>query len=340
MPAGTATKEWTTFVVRIASAMTAGTKWRCIATSNIGAGITNFLEIFRSAGGVYNFVLADNGDAALATGATGLTMATNYTCKLTIDVSGANRIVTLYLWNGSAWVSEVTFTDVGVAGGFVATFGQVRAKGVAGSGAAFYINNIYTTQNLGSYENTDPISPVYLLGLKPVAVGTYDEWPGNAADVDDVPDNDGVTTTDECGTGTAAERQTYAMLLQTANIPAGQEIACVAIYQTSALVAGSLGASDAIFKLGASDTFDSLVGQPSLVTYIFPLLSVAEQSPAGGAWAVSDMGNTGANANVELGHRRQAAASDPRNVRLTMLAGYVAYRAAAAVKPFIQGYVL
>jgi len=335
-PAGTPTIGWLTFLVRMSGDMTAGTNWTFTTIPTIAVDRASSLRIARTAGGVYNFTLCDSAGTVLATGSTGLAKATTYTCKLTLDESGAtNRAVTLYLWNGSAWVSEATYTGGGKGSAFYdMTFGTVRAKGVAGCGTSFYISDIYCNDNSGSYENTDPASPTYLLGYTPNAVGTYDEWPGNAADVDDSPDNDGDTTSDECGTGTAVERQTYAMRLQNANIPADQEIACVAMLSTMKMVAGAYAnVGDAIFKLGASDTFDSQIWGGAWPTYATPTQNIQEQSPAGGDWAVSDMGTTAANANVELGIRRQAQASDPMNVRLTMLAGYVAYRTAAAAPP-------
>ena len=313
------TVGWPIFLVYIYQAMNTTTAWNCMRTSNQATNRPGTITISRSAGGVYNFNIADGDGTVKATGSTALSISTLYTCKVLVDDSGANRIMTLYLWDGSAWVQEVTYTGGGVgATPFPVGFGHSRTKGSAASGGIFYVGNIYVPTNNGSQENTDPTKPRYGLGMFAMTgASTYDEWPGNYADVDDAPTNDADTTYDESGTGTGLERQTYMMSNPT--IPASSDIVFVSSHSAARVVSGTGGAYNAIFTDGASDAFGQdetgLGGSYSQVSY------GRELAPDGTAWGATSL------AALQLGWRRQAAASDPRNLRLTAIHGLVWYKA-------------
>jgi hypothetical protein len=313
----TPTIGWPMFIFRIMTHMGNSTSIYLMRTQNQAANRPGIITLTRSAGGVYNLNIADLGGVVLATGATSLAFATGYTVKAVIDDSGANRAFTVYLWNGSAWVQEVTYTGGGVgATPFPLGFGHNRAKGAAASGGIFYVGNIYVPVNNGTEENSDPTKPRYLKGGAIDGVGHLDEWPGAAADVDDAATNDGDTTYDESGVGTGLERQTYTV--GDPSIPAGQDVVHVSSHSAVRLSAGTASDCNAIFSDGTND----VTGQTEAAIGIsYAQLSYGRTlAPDGGALSATTV------ANLEVGWQRVADASDPMNLRLSCIHSLVAYK--------------
>src|SRR3972149_678702 len=208
----------------IVTAMPASKSWRLLGWQSGGSSVGSAIRIVTDGSANHRLEIVDGANLNLATGTTVLsTSATRSIMLVMCDDTGSGRIMTVWLWNGTAWAQECTHTAL-VTGGQnrVSGFGIDRGKGNPGSGGVFEVGNFYVTDNTGTRENGMPADPRYLLEMNPNGNGTYGDFDAGAPsylDVDESPANDGDTTYDGSGTVNALKQQTYAMTDPT--IPAG-----------------------------------------------------------------------------------------------------------------------
>jgi hypothetical protein len=149
---------------------------------------------------------------------------------------------------------------------------------------------------------------------KPISQGTYNEWPGDWSNWDDVP-NDGDTTYNETGAGAGLKRQTSG-LTAVANIPlvATDVIQGVAAKAVAKVTAGTTGQCSVLVRdNGADYTTDFTVTTSYQATYD----RVDAVMPNGGAaWTQARL------AAFQAGMQR---ATGDRNLRATGMYAMVGY---------------
>lgn len=261
------------------------------------------------------------GATVRATGTTSIADDTWYEALVLVDGSGTPLTCTVWLWDGSAYAQECTYSaGAGPAGATTIQFGISRGKGGSGSGVVYYLDDYYVIDTTGSRENSQPTQPRHIISFPTSVasgVGTYDDWPGNCADVDDSGVDDGDGTYDESGTGTALERQTYNM--DNPSVPAGNSIGAVGFFAVHRTPSGANGQRDGIIRHGANEAnFQGGALQNFTTTYGFDA-DFRESDLTGAEWTA-----TAVNA-LELGAQRAAAATDPRNLRATLVFCLLAY---------------
>lgn len=129
-------RGWCCLLFEVQSTMDASKTFPLLRTQNQAVNRAGQVLITTDASSNHKLVIADLNGNVLATGSTVLTVGDGYIGMVYMDDSGSNREITVYLWDGSAFQQEVTYSSGGGVGAtpFATELGVTRAKGAAASG--------------------------------------------------------------------------------------------------------------------------------------------------------------------------------------------------------------
>ena len=214
--AGQGCKLWTCCSFRVSIGAVGGIPYGPIYNASAQAAEPAFFGI-KSGNylALYSAILNE-----LVAGTTVLSLNTHYPLRVLWD--DVAHTVTAWLWNGSAWVQELTYS-YGSTLWTLATYAYIvwgwkSFKGSGGLSFTAITDDMWANsdQDNGDGCNTAPAEPPSIYGIHPNSdTGiTYNEWTasgGGAASYtewDDDPTDDADTTYNESGTGLAEVKQT------------------------------------------------------------------------------------------------------------------------------------
>ena len=276
---------------------------------NGGGGGVPYAFRVTTVSGTYKLQLVDLGLNALASGSQTISAGTWYPLLMEWDFPSLK--VTWWLWSGSAWSQDGTYTASEMPTTFWPCWGWQSFK--AGSiGSKPVTDDVYWMDDADSGDGckTKPAEPPAIYYIGPASgTPTYTGWGGSYADVDDYPDSDGDTTYDESGTGTSEVKQSYQM---TDSVVGSDNILGVGeVFTYKNQNAGTQGQMSHLLRADSADVMANVYEADSSV-----------YNPSGVFWAETPAGNPWTEAllnGAEAGARRGSGSASMRNMRLTMI---------------------